>query len=324
MVEPDEKITFTVEADLVGVRLDQALTARGGGCSRSVVQRRIEAGGATVDGRRERCSRRLELGEQVEAVWHVEALVERPAAELLPLEVLYEDDELAVVLKPAGLVVHPAKGHRGGTLVDALLQRFGGTLSSLGGAEKVGLVHRLDKDTSGLLLVARTDEAHLRLAALFQEHAIHKEYLALVHGKLRAEVGSIATSLARDPSDRTRYRVVTNGGREALSHYRRTKSWFGCIHLLNVRIETGRTHQIRVHLASIGCPVIGDATYSRPIAAYRELPVEVRQRLSGLPTYLLHAHRLGFQHPFLEQWLEFEAPLPPPFEELLAWLDSSA
>jgi 23S rRNA pseudouridine1911/1915/1917 synthase len=211
---------------------------------------------------------------------------------------VYEDDDLLVVDKPAGVVVHAAPGVREGTLVDALAAR-GHELAARGGAERRGIVHRLDKDVSGLLIVAKTDAAHERLAAAMKAHAIERRYAALVAGAPASDRGKIDAPIARDPKHRTRMAVVP-GGRPAVTWFTVLERFEGCA-LLDVKLETGRTHQIRTHLASIRHPILGDATYGRDPSLARSL---------GLARPFLHAHRLAFAHPRTGRPLEFESPIP--------------
>ena len=243
-------------------------------------------------------------------------------AEAIPLDIVFEDAELAVVNKPAGMTVHAGAGatddeRNRGTLVNALLHHFG-QLSSVGGELRPGIVHRLDKATSGLLVVAKSDEAHRRLASQFVRRQVKKKYIALVHGSLKQDRGTISTSISRDRVRRTRMTTKRSGGREAITHYtveRRLDSPYGKFTLLEVRIDTGRTHQIRVHLASLRHPVVGDTLYGAP----RDLSSKQAGRLS-LPRNFLHAAALQFQHPRTGEPLSFTAPLPGELEDLLQQL----
>ena len=233
----------------------------------------------------------------------------KASPEELPLRVLYEDSDVIAIDKPAGLVVHAGAGHASGTLVNALLHRFG-SLSALGGELRPGIVHRLDRDTSGVLVVARTDEAHQSLAAQFHDRKVEKIYLALVHGRMPQARGRIATPIARDPVRRTRMTTKLRSGRSASTDYSVSEE-LGAFSYLEVRIGTGRTHQIRVHLASIHHPVVGDRLYGAPA----KLPPEV----PALNRFFLHAHRLAFTSPSTGQRITVESPLAP---ELAGFLDS--
>ena len=266
--------------------------------SRSRIQSWIKAGRVQVNGAAAKASLTLRGGETIE-VFPAGLPPLKATPEDLPVEVLYEDAALIAVNKPAGLAVHAGAGLHEGTLVNRLVHRFG-ALSQLGGEMRPGIVHRLDKDTSGILLVARTDAAHRALAAQFAGRTVEKIYLALVHGNVRADSGRITKPIARDPVRRTRMTARLESGREALTEYRVRKR-FEKFTYLEVRIGTGRTHQIRVHLASIGHPVAGDRIYGAPPG----------HRL------FLHAWRIGFVSPAIGDRVTVEAPLPP---ELEAWL----
>lgn len=290
------------EAGDAGKRLDLFLKDKLPDYSRARLQAWIKEGRARVDGRPAKASAILRGGETIEFE-PGELPPLRAEPEDLPLEVLYEDDDVVVVNKPAGLVVHAGAGHFRGTLVNALLHRFG-KLSEVGGALRPGVVHRLDKLTSGVLVVARTDSAHRRLAAQFSSRKVEKVYVALVHGVMKRDSGRIEKPIGRDPVRRVRMAAGVAGGREALTEYRVLRR-FARHTLVEVRIGTGRTHQIRVHLASIGHPVAGDRLYGAP------KPDPDRGR------FFLHASRIAFQSPSSGRRVEITAPLPP---ELEAWL----
>lgn len=253
-------------------------------------------------------------------------------AEDIPLDILYEDDDLIVIDKPAGMVVHPAPGSPSGTLVNALLHHFGGKLSGVGGEKRPGIVHRIDKDTSGLLVVAKSDRAHHGLAAQFADHSMEREYLALCHGvpdgsdpRLRGVRGvsfegavvKITTQLARHKTDRQRQAVLFTGGRHAVTRVRVVEA-HGPVALVSCRLETGRTHQIRVHMAHAGHALIGDQTYGGRRRVSAKVPGA--ERLNDFPRQALHAKTLGFEHPVTKEPMSFEAPLPEDFRELLAAL----
>lgn len=235
-----------------------------------------------------------------------------PEAQDLPLEVLYEDAHLVVVNKPAGMAVHPGAGVPDGTLVNALLHHCGASLSGIGGVARPGIVHRLDKDTSGVMVAAKTDAAHRVLAGLFAAHDIDRSYIALVRGVPRPPAGEIRTRIGRSTHDRMKMAVLKTGGREAVTHYR-TERTFGppgapLAARLACRLETGRTHQIRVHMASLGCPCLGDPVYGSGAPA---APVREALRESGLARQALHAAVLGFVHPVTGERLRFESAPPP-------------
>ncbi len=290
--------------------------------SRSRIAELIADGRVRVNGEPGRKSRLLRAGDVIEVV-----LPEAPetalAPEPLPLDVVYSDDHLAVVNKAAGMVVHPAAGHRTGTLVNALLARFGG-LSSIGEPDRPGIVHRLDKDTSGLMVVARTDDAHSRLARMISEREVRRGYLSACWGHVSEDDFSVDRPIARDPKHRQRMAVV-EGGRQALTHFRVLERWRAA-DLLAVRLHTGRTHQIRVHLRSIGHPVVGDPVYAPHwergmLGAGGRWAAELNRRAGRL---FLHAARLSFAHPVTGEDLAFSAPLPGPLQETVEWARASA
>jgi len=287
-------------------RLDVYLSEQLGQFSRSRLQEWVKDGRVLVCGAKAKPALLLRGGEVVE-VEPAELPPLRAFAEDLPVEVLYEDADLVAVNKPAGVVVHMGAGNRSGTLVNALLHRFG-KLSEVGGTERPGIVHRLDRFTSGVLLVARTDAAHRALAAQFAAREVEKRYLALVHGKVKAEAGRIDKPVGRDPVRRVKMAARSGRGRPALSEYKVLRR-FSAFTLLEVRIATGRTHQIRVHLSSIGHPVAGDRLYGAPAR------VEGRPALDRV---FLHACRLRFRSPSTGEELQLEAPLP---EELEEWME---
>lgn len=304
----------TFSATTGGERLDAALAQRLG-VSRARVQRLIEAGGVTVNGRPVKASHRLRAGE---VVAYEPAPPPPPPSALTPaamaLDIVHEDGALIVLNKPPGLVVHPGAGHREATLVHGLLHHAR-TLSALGGLERPGIVHRLDKDTSGLLVVAKTDAAHERLARQFREGRVNKLYQALVLGEPAEASGRIEAPIGRHPVERQRM-AVRMGGRRALTEWRVLER-FGCCALVEFILHTGRTHQIRVHAASLGHPVAGDATYGG--RRYGSLPgsAACRRAVAASPRQMLHAKHLGFSHPVSGEPLQFEAPLAEDFAAVL-------
>ena len=328
--------------EAAGQRLDLFLTAQLEGVSRSRVQLLLEQGSVTVDGRAGKASWKLRGGERIEISVDPHPAPLKAMPEAIPLEVVYEDADIAVVNKPAGMMIHAGSGasedaRNRGTLVNALLHRFN-ALSSTGGELRPGIVHRLDKDTSGLVVVAKNDRAHAALGAMFAGRRVKKTYLALVQGVLERERGTITAGISRDPVRRTRMTTrPTENARSAVSHFevaRRVVSRFGRFTMVKVRIETGRTHQIRVHMASIGHPVVGDALYggarqvtdqqaaqaagSRAARRKRE-PEKLR-----LGRNFLHAARIEFAHPITGNPIDLEAPLPPELEKYLHRLESDA
>lgn len=289
-------------------RLDQFLAGRDPALSRSALQRLIEEGRVTVNDRPAKPSYKIRPGDRIVLVVpRPEPLELRP--EPIPLAILYEDEHLLVLNKPAGLVVHPAPGHWSGTLVNALLHhlgRPGGSLSTIGGRERPGLVHRLDKDTSGVMVVAKTDQAHRALAGQFKHHSITRVYEALVWGAPKKATGVVDLAIGRDTKERKKFSARTARPKLSVTDYRVVERLGAAAARLELRPRTGRTHQIRVHLAAIGHPVLGDPAYGgRKVCA----PAGV-----AVPRVMLHARTLGFTHPVGGAALEFSAPLPPDIE----------
>ncbi len=301
----EEKRRFTVGGGFTGARLDRFLGAHLEDLTRSRIKALIEEGWVTVRGEKAKKG-----GQRVRTGDVVEVTVPFPKAlELVPLEmelpILYEDEHLLVLDKPAGLVVHPAPGHENDTLVNALLAHCG-DLKGIGGVERPGIVHRLDKDTSGLLVVAKDGETHQALVDQFQSHRVEKIYLALVYGLPSPPWGTVRTFLGRHPVHRKKMAVVERG-REAVTHYRVMASGSG-ISLVEVKIETGRTHQIRVHMHHIGHPVVGDPVYGGRMP--RDLPPTLKEAVKTLGRQALHHHRMEFIHPATGEKVTFLSPLP--------------
>jgi 23S rRNA pseudouridine1911/1915/1917 synthase len=298
--EVEKTLRLRVPEAAAGVRLDRFLAGVPAVGSRSAADALLSAGLVHVDGEARQRSHRLSGGEELEV-----ALPETPEAALeaeeVPLRVAYEDDQLLVVDKPAGVVVHPAPGHASGTLVHGLLERG----AAGGEPDRPGIVHRLDRDTSGLLVVARSEEAHKRLQGLVRRRELDREYLALVRGRPRSRRGRIEAPIGRDRANPFRQSLDTESPREAVTHFEVERLWPRHA-LLRVRLETGRTHQIRVHLAGIDLPVVGDAVYGAPEP--------------GLDRQFLHAARLAFPHPFTGARVEVTSPLPPELERYLGTL----
>lgn len=303
-----------VADDLIGARLDRALAQLFPELSRTRAQAAIKLSAVRIDGRTVRSSHLLEAGQQIEVAADALASTgapggiagaQSPQAEAIPLRVVFEDQYLLVVDKPAGLVVHPAPGHSTGTLVNALLAHLPG-LEAGSDASRPGIVHRLDKDTSGLIVIAKDAPTHTALAQQMRDHSTVKRYLALVEGRMPAAEGVIDAPIGRDPRHRQRMALVSevNGGREARTRFKTLREARGRS-LLELQLETGRTHQIRVHLASVGHPVVGDTVYGRA-----QLPLPPRQ--------FLHATHLEFVHPATGEWLLFDAPLPPDLTNFIA------
>lgn len=276
------------------------------------MQRLIEEGDVVVNVACTRASYKLRAADELE-VELTPAPSETFAPENIPVNIVYEDEQIIVVDKPAGLVVHPAAGNQGGTLANALAYHFQ-QLSTTGGPARPGIVHRLDKDTSGLLVVAKTEAAHDNLASQFRARQVFKSYLALVHGSLVADSGRIEQPIARDPANRMRMAVVP-GGRQALSLYK-VRQRFHRFTLLDVELKTGRTHQIRVHLAWLKHPVVGDEVYGGG-RDKTVVNVKVRAGIRKLHRQFLHAEQLAFDHPLTNDRLRFHSPLPVELKDLL-------
>lgn len=291
------------------VRLDLYLAEKIEGFSRSRLKGLIESGMVLVDGKEGKASQSLKGGEQIQL-----SIPEVQPASLhaqdIPIEIKFEDDYLAVINKPAGLVTHPGAGVTDGTLVNALLHHLRGRLSGISGVLRPGIVHRLDKDTSGLLVIAKEDRAHRHLAEQIREKTARRVYLALVEGVMPSDQGVVARPIGRHPVHRKQM-AVDAGGRPAVSHYQVIQRW-PAYSLVKVSLETGRTHQIRVHMASLGFPVVGDIIYNRK----RTGSLEARHKL-GLKGHALHAAYLSFTHPITRALLEFEAAPPEDFQRLI-------
>jgi len=314
-----------------GGRLDHFLATRLENISRSRIQQLIAREQILVNNTPAKASLKLRGGEKITILGEPERPGLKAIAEEIPLDIVYEDDDLTVINKPAGMMVHAGAGatddaRNRGTLVNALLHHMK-SLSAVGGDLRPGIVHRLDKETSGLIIVAKNDEAHRRLSEQFAERKVKKKYVTLVHGWIKKDSGTINQSISRDRMRRTRMTTRSSGGRTAVTHYRvdrQLSNKFGKFTLLEVKIDTGRTHQIRVHMASIGHPVVGDALYGAP----REIRLQSRPNAVNagrllakliLPRNFLHAAELEFFHPRTGANMAFKAALP---QELLDFLDS--
>ena len=297
-----EPILLRASEESKNQRLDAFLASSLDGLTRSQATRLIESGEVAVDGRAVSKSYKLAGGEDI-AVTLPEPEPVEAVPQDIPLDVVYEDADVIVVNKPSGMVVHPAPGHPDGTLVNALLYHCAGTLSGVGGALRPGIVHRIDRDTSGLIIAAKNDAAHQYLSAQLADHTLARTYECIVVGKLREDRGTVDAPIARHPTDRKRMAVVA-GGREAVTHWEVIARYPGYTHV-RCRLETGRTHQIRVHMAYIGHPILGDTVYG----AKKEVP--------GLTGQCLHAVGLRFLHPRTHEVVELSCPLPEEFTRML-------
>lgn len=318
IVNPVAHNEFVVPAEDAGQRLDRFLVSQLPALSRARIQSLMDEGRVQVDGSARRASHRVETGERVT----VDIPPPPPAGvepEPIPIDVLYEDADIAVINKPAGMIVHPGAGANAGTLVAALLHRFGREgLSTVGGPLRPGIVHRLDKETSGAIVIARTDEAHRKLVEDFRDRLVQKTYVALLHGKIKGEAGSIELPISRDLRRRSRMTARRREGRAAHTDWRARLRIDGFT-FIEADLRTGRTHQIRVHFSALGCPVVGDALYGAP----RQERVD-SQLLAPLDRNFLHAARVAFDHPRTAKHIEVRAPLPSELRDYLAALGRAA
>ena len=298
-----DAMIITVDESSAGERIDKVICAFAKELSRSSVQKMAESGAVSVGGKPVGKNYKVKPGDRISLVIPKPRELEL-TPENIPLDIRYEDNDLLVVNKPKGMVVHPAPGNRSGTLVNALLYHCGSSLSGINGVLRPGIVHRIDKDTSGLLLVAKNDMAHASLAHQIKEHSLTREYAAIVYGKLREPEGIVDAPIGRNPNDRKKMAVTDKNSRPAVTHYY-TAEEFEKFTFVRLRLETGRTHQIRVHMAYIGPPVAGDAVYG---------PKNVITELGG---QCLHARLLGFDHPVTGERIELSSELPEYFENFL-------
>lgn len=299
------RYSFAAESSDCGIRIDRWLTEQTEiDLTRSAAAKLIDSGNVTVNGQPVQKSKTLLKGDIV-IVDIMDPVDLEAKPQDIPIEIVYEDDDLAVVNKPQGMVVHPAPGNPDGTLVNALLYRFDGRLSGINGVIRPGIVHRIDKNTSGLLAVAKNDFAHLGLAELVKEHNFTREYKAICVGKFKETAGTVDAPIGRDRNDRKKMCVTPINSKAAVTHYELIEELRGASYM-RFRLETGRTHQIRVHCAYLGHPILGDDVYGKP---YKSCKGQT-----------LHAYKLGFVHPRTGKYLEFEAPLPEYFSKLLSTL----
>ena len=321
MVEQSEKIIFTINKSQIGQRLDIFLAQSNAAISRSHVKCVIEEGDVLVNGKEPKVSQKLKEGDVI-------VLTQRPPQEALalpqniPLNIVYEDEAIIVINKPAAMVVHPAPGNYENTLVNALLFHCH-DLSGIGGVLRPGIVHRLDKDTSGLIVAAKSDEAHRQLSAQFEKHEVQKKYLALVWGNTKDKQGEIVKPVGRHTIDRKKMSTNTKRGKEAITFWKVIER-YGVATLLEVEIKTGRTHQIRVHLSDLRYPIIGDAVYGSAANRIREIAdLDLKAQIKTFNRQALHAAYLSFVHPLTGKRVEFNADMPQDLADLCAQLRSN-
>lgn len=300
-----EKNTYIIDElnkELIGLRIDKAISIKDKDLSRAAVQRMIEEENILVNNQKTKVAYKISLGDEI-------TIIKQPPKEIeikpedIPLDIIYEDNDILVVNKQKGLVVHPGNGNPDGTLVNAIMNKCKDSLSGVGGEIRPGIVHRIDKDTSGLLIIAKNDKAHINMSEQIKNHEVKKTYIALVRGKTKENQATIDMPIARSNKDRTKM-AVSKDGKNAITHFEVIER-FANYTLLKVNIETGRTHQIRVHLSQIGYPIIGDYVYSNGKNPF------------GVEGQMLHSSKLEFKHPITGKEMELEAPLPEYFEEVL-------
>lgn len=291
--------------EFVGERIDKFLSCRLEEVSRSYIQKLIKEGHVSVNGKPVKANYKLGAGDKI-SVEIPEAKEPDILPEDIPLDILYEDQDILVVNKPKGMVVHPAAGHYSGTLVNALMYHCKDSLSGINGVMRPGIVHRIDMDTTGSLLVCKNDEAHRILAEQLKEHTIRREYHAIVYGNIKEDTGTVDAPIGRHPTDRKKMSINYKNGKQAVTHYEVLER-FGNFTYIRCRLETGRTHQIRVHMASLHHPLLGDEVYGP----------SSRPPFPGLKGQVLHAKILGIYHPATGEYMEFDAPLPQYFVDLL-------
>lgn len=318
----DVRREFRFPEDRLPERLDRYLAESLPELTRSQVKRLVESGEIRVDGQPVKAGYRLR-GGQVLAVRIPAAVPAAARPEEIPLDILYEDRCLVVLNKPPGLVVHPAPGHSGGTLVNALLHHCP-DLAGIGGELRPGIVHRLDKGTSGVMVVTKDEVTHNDLAGQFKAHSISRSYLALVHGVVQKDRGTVDRPIGRHPVDRKKMSSKSRAGRRAVTHWEVLRRFDrDRLTLLELRLETGRTHQIRVHLSELNLPLVGDPVYGRPSRASALSDLHLRQLVQKLQRQFLHARMLGFRHPASHSWMEFTSPLPEDLAGILHYLETS-
>ncbi|MDX2479404.1 MAG: RluA family pseudouridine synthase [Desulfuromusa sp.] len=301
-------------------RLDTFVSEHLSDISRSQLKKLIDSGLIKVNGVATKASSKLKGGESIQ-VTLPEPEPTEAIPEDIPLHILYEDQDLIVIDKPAGMVVHPAAGHSHGTLVNALLYHCH-DLAGIGGELRPGIVHRIDKDTSGTIVVTKNDQSHQHLAAQFKDHSINRRYLALVHGSPDKSDGIIDQPIGRHPTQRKKMSGKARNGKRAVTHWKTLKQYnVNRLSLIELQLETGRTHQIRVHFAEINCPLVGDPLYGNRSRVTAIKDMELRRLIDQLPGQALHAQRIGFIHPSSGEYLEFSSEMPETLQNLIAYLD---
>ena len=317
-----EHFRLSVDPGQAPMRVDKYMATHLEETSRNRIQSSIKQGYVRVNGKVAKANLIIRPGDRIQFVMPYRRRGYEILPENIPLDIVYEDGDLIVVNKPRGMVVHPAPGHPDGTLVNALLWHCGDSLSGIGGEKRPGIVHRIDKDTSGLLVVAKNDEAQLNLAGQFFKHTIDRRYEAVVWGNLAEDEGTVDATIGRDPNDRLRFRVYDDPekGKHAVTHYKVLER-FGFVTRVECKLETGRTHQIRVHMAHIGHPLFNDARYGgaeiRKGTIYAKYKQFIRNCFELCPRQALHARTLGFVHPGTGKWMQFESVLPADLSALL-------
>lgn len=307
-----EELRFQITEETEDERIDKCMSLLVENLSRSFIQKLIKEGNVLVNGKPVKGSYRVKCDDEV--VFCVPESVEpNIEPENIPLDILYEDADLIVVNKPKGMVVHPAAGHYSGTLVNALMYHCGNDLSGINGVLRPGIVHRIDRDTTGSVIACKNDKAHRCIAEQLKEHSINRRYRAICFGELKQEEGTIDQPIGRHPNDRKKMAINHQNGKRAVTHYRVLQRFKGYTYIECV-LETGRTHQIRVHMASIGHPLLGDELYGNP----------KNLAMKGLQGQTLHAMIIGFVHPSTHEYMEFEAPLPEYFQNLLLKLSKQS
>ncbi len=304
-------LVFTAEKEYEGMRLDVFMSERGD-FTRSAAQKLLEDGNVTVNGKSETKKYKIKSGDEVQVVIPEPRVVDAVPQDI-PLDIVYEDDDIIVVNKPQGMVVHPAAGNMDGTLVNALMYHTKGNLSAINGVIRPGIVHRIDKDTSGILVVAKNDKAHLSLSEQIKEHSMTREYYCLIVGGVKEDEFTVDKPIGRDPRDRKKMLAGVRDGRYAVTHFYVKKRYQGYT-LLKCVLETGRTHQIRAHLKSVGKSIVGD-----PVYGLKKDRLAEKNKISG---QLLHAKKLGFVHPATGKYVEFDSELPDYFVCILHKLEA--